>query len=82
MLTDPFPRVYLLNYFIIGVLSFGLNRFRHNERFSFSNCNGMGYQTVMQKYMEHNKVLYGHILHVFIWILNVVWFVYYAIEIL
>lgn len=42
----------------------------------------MGYQTVMQKYMEHNKVLYGHILHDFIWILNLVWFVYYVIEIL
>lgn len=42
----------------------------------------MGYQTVMKKYTEHNKVLYGHILHVFIWILNVVWFAYYIIEIL
>lgn len=41
----------------------------------------MGYQTVMQKYMEY-KVLYGHKLHVFIWILNVVWFDFYVIEIL
>lgn len=53
-----------------------------NALVSATVTRSMEYKTVMQKYMEHNKVLYGHKLHVFIWILNVVWFDFYAIEIL
>lgn len=53
-----------------------------NALLSVTVTRSIGYQTVIQKQREHNKVFYGHILHVFIWILIVVRFVYYIIEIL